>query len=100
MIVELMKLPEAVRRYSMGTAVLASADGYMGHGIRTFPSGSVVPARSSGGAILGGYEAALLLRGMRTRFLRVEPTTLSKRLICQHSLGPVRPTAPALHRSL
>ena len=34
--------------------------------------GRLCTARSSGGAILGSFEAYLLLRGMRTLFLRVE----------------------------
>ncbi len=40
-------------------------------------------ARSSGGAILGGFEAYLLLRGMRTLFLRVERTCRSAQQIAE-----------------
>jgi cystathionine gamma-synthase len=40
-------------------------------------------ARSSGGAILGGFEAYLLLRGMRTLFPRVERACLSAQQIAE-----------------
>jgi cystathionine gamma-synthase len=40
-------------------------------------------ARSGGGAILGGFEAYLLLRGMRTLFLRVERACRSARQIAE-----------------
>ena len=43
----------------------------------------LVAARSGGGAILGGYEAALLLRGMRTLYLRVERACRSALLVAQ-----------------
>ena len=44
---------------------------------------ALVAARSGGGAILGGYEAALLLRGMRTLFLRVERACRSAQLVAE-----------------
>jgi cystathionine gamma-synthase len=44
---------------------------------------ALVAARSGGGAILGGYEAALLLRGMRTLYLRVERACRSAQLIAE-----------------
>ncbi|MGB9645837.1 MAG: PLP-dependent aspartate aminotransferase family protein, partial [Stellaceae bacterium] len=40
-------------------------------------------ARSSGGAILGSFEAYLLLRGMRTLFIRVERACRSARQIAE-----------------
>jgi cystathionine gamma-synthase len=43
----------------------------------------LVAARSGGGAILGGYEAALLLRGMRTLYLRVERACRSAQLVAE-----------------
>jgi cystathionine gamma-synthase len=44
---------------------------------------ALVAARSGSGAILGGYEAALLLRGMRTLYLRVERACRSAQLIAE-----------------
>jgi len=44
---------------------------------------SLVAARSGGGAILGGYEAALLLRGMRTLYLRVERGCRSAQMVAE-----------------
>ena len=43
-------------------------------------------ARSSGGAILGSFEAYLLLRGMRTLFPRVERACRSARQIAEAKL--------------
>ena len=43
----------------------------------------IVAARSSGGAILGSFEAYLLLRGMRTLFPRVERACRSAQLIAE-----------------
>src|SRR5437764_823764 len=43
----------------------------------------LVAARSGGGAILGGYEAALLLRGMRTLYLRVERACRSAQCVAE-----------------
>ena len=43
----------------------------------------VVAARSGGGAILGGFEAYLLLRGMRTLFPRVERACHSAQRIAE-----------------
>jgi len=43
----------------------------------------LVVARSGGGAILGGYEAALLLRGMRTLYLRVERACRSAQRVAE-----------------
>ena len=43
----------------------------------------LVAARSGGGAILGGYEAALLLRGMRTLYLRVERACRSAQMVAE-----------------
>lgn len=43
----------------------------------------IVRARSSGGAILGSFEAFLLLRGMRTLFLRVECACRSAQRIAE-----------------
>jgi cystathionine gamma-synthase len=45
---------------------------------------SLVAERSSGGAILGGFEAYLLLRGMRTLFARVERACRSALHVAQH----------------
>ena len=44
---------------------------------------ALVAARSGGGAILGGYEAALLLRGMRTLYLRVERACRSAQAVAE-----------------
>src|SRR5438067_9122690 len=44
---------------------------------------ALVAARSGGGAILGGYEAALLLRGMRTLYLRVERACRSAQSVAE-----------------
>jgi cystathionine gamma-synthase len=44
----------------------------------------LVAARNSGGAILGGLEAYLLLRGMRTLHLRVERACRSAQRIAEH----------------
>ena len=44
---------------------------------------ALVAARSGDGAILGGYEAALLLRGMRTLYLRVERACRSAQLVAE-----------------
>ncbi|MBI3513519.1 MAG: aminotransferase class V-fold PLP-dependent enzyme, partial [Proteobacteria bacterium] len=44
----------------------------------------VVAIRHDNGAILGGVEAWLLLRGMRTLFLRVERTCASTQKIAEH----------------
>ena len=43
----------------------------------------LIAARSSGGAILGSFEAYLLLRGMRTLFLRVERACRSAQQIAE-----------------
>jgi cystathionine gamma-synthase len=43
----------------------------------------LITARSSGGAILGSFEAYLLLRGMRTLFLRVERACRSAQQIAE-----------------
>jgi cystathionine gamma-synthase len=43
----------------------------------------LVAARSGGGAILGGFEAYLLLRGMRTLFARVERACRSAQQIAE-----------------
>ncbi len=43
----------------------------------------LVAARSGGGAILGGFEAYLLLRGMRTLFPRVERACRSAELVAE-----------------
>ena len=43
----------------------------------------LVAARSSGGAILGSLEAYLLLRGMRTLYLRVERACRSAQRIAE-----------------
>jgi cystathionine gamma-synthase len=45
--------------------------------------GRLRTARSSGGAILGSFEAYLLLRGMRTLFPRVERACRSAQIIAQ-----------------
>ena len=47
----------------------------------------ICAARSGGGAILGGFEAYLLLRGMRTLFPRVERACRSAQLIAQALAG-------------
>jgi cystathionine gamma-synthase len=47
----------------------------------------LVMARSGGGAILGGLEAYLLLRGMRTLFPRVERACRSAMRIAEHFTG-------------
>jgi cystathionine gamma-synthase len=47
----------------------------------------LVTARSSGGAILGGLEAYLLLRGMRTLYPRVERACHSAQRIAEHFSG-------------
>ena len=44
-------------------------------------------ARSSGGAILGSLEAYLLMRGMRTLFLRVERACRSAQLVAEAMAG-------------
>jgi cystathionine gamma-synthase len=43
--------------------------------------------RASGGAVLGPFEAWLLLRGMRTLFLRVERACRSAETVARHFLG-------------
>ena len=48
---------------------------------------ALVAARSGGGAILGGYEAALLLRGMRTLYLRVERACRSAQSVAEAMAG-------------
>ncbi|HKM68487.1 MAG TPA: PLP-dependent aspartate aminotransferase family protein [Stellaceae bacterium] len=50
-------------------------------------------ARSSGGAILGGFEAYLLLRGMRTLFPRVERACRSAQQIAEALLADPRLSA-------
>ncbi len=50
-------------------------------------------ARSSGGAILGGFEAYLLLRGMRTLFPRVERACRSAQQIAEALLAHPRLSA-------
>src|SRR5579872_2720528 len=57
-----------------GTLTAARTDEFW-HGL--------VAARSGGGAILGGYEAALLLRGMRTLYLRVERACRSAQMVAE-----------------
>lgn len=47
----------------------------------------LVTERSSGGAILGGLEAYLLLRGMRTLYPRVERACHSAQRIAEHFAG-------------
>jgi cystathionine gamma-synthase len=47
----------------------------------------LVAARSGGGAILGSFEAYLLLRGMRTLFPRVERACLSAQRIAEALAG-------------
>ncbi|HEV2300449.1 MAG TPA: PLP-dependent aspartate aminotransferase family protein [Stellaceae bacterium] len=44
----------------------------------------IVVERSGGGAILGSFEAFLLLRGMRTLYLRVERASASAQQIAEH----------------
>ena len=44
----------------------------------------IVVERSGSGAILGSFEAFLLLRGMRTLFLRVERASASAQKIAEH----------------
>ena len=44
----------------------------------------IIVERSGGGAILGSFEAFLLLRGMRTLFLRVERAANSAQRIAEH----------------
>ena len=50
----------------------------------------IVAARSSGGAILGSFEAYLLLRGMRTLFPRVERACRSAQRIAEALSGHER----------
>jgi cystathionine gamma-synthase len=50
----------------------------------------LVAARSGGGAVLGGFEAWLLLRGMRTLYLRVERACRSAERIAQALKGHKR----------
>jgi cystathionine gamma-synthase len=47
----------------------------------------LVAARSGGGAILGSLEAYLLLRGMRTLYVRVERACRSAQQIAEHFAG-------------
>src|SRR5437016_12091577 len=47
----------------------------------------LVAARSGGGAILGSLEAYLLLRGMRTLYVRVEHACRSAARIAEHFAG-------------
>jgi cystathionine gamma-synthase len=47
----------------------------------------IVRARWEGGAILGGFEAWLLLRGLRTLVVRVRQASVSARAIAEHCLG-------------
>lgn len=47
----------------------------------------LVEIRAEGGAILGSFEAWLLLRGMRTLFLRVERACRSAELVAAHFSG-------------
>lgn len=44
----------------------------------------LVAERRGGGAILGGFEAYLLLRGMRTLYARVERACRSAQLVAEH----------------
>jgi cystathionine gamma-synthase len=50
----------------------------------------LVAGRSSGGAILGSLEAYLLLRGMRTLFLRVERACRSAQRVAEAMVGHPR----------
>jgi cystathionine gamma-synthase len=50
----------------------------------------LVAGRSSGGAILGSLEAYLLLRGMRTLFLRVERACASAQRVAEAMVGHPR----------
>jgi len=52
--------------------------------------GRIVAARASQGAIAGPFEAWLLLRGMRTLFLRVREATRSAQRIAEHFYGHSR----------
>jgi cystathionine gamma-synthase len=47
----------------------------------------IVQLRTEGGAILGGFEAWLLLRGLRTLVLRVHQASRSAQAIAEHCLG-------------
>jgi cystathionine gamma-synthase len=47
-------------------------------------------ARASGGAVLGPFEAWLLLRGMRTLFLRVDRACRTAELVARHFSGHAR----------
>jgi cystathionine gamma-synthase len=47
----------------------------------------IVRARWEGGAILGGFEAWLLLRGLRTLVVRVRQASHSAQAIAEHCLG-------------
>jgi cystathionine gamma-synthase len=53
----------------------------------------IVTERSGGGAILGPFEAFLLLRGMRTLFLRVERASHSAQRIAEHFAADPRVAA-------
>ncbi|MEM9027494.1 MAG: PLP-dependent aspartate aminotransferase family protein [Pseudomonadota bacterium] len=59
-----------------GTLTFASADSEL--------YAAATQIRSTHGAILGPFEAALLLRGLRTLFVRVERQCLSARAIAEH----------------
>jgi cystathionine gamma-synthase len=47
----------------------------------------LVRGRYEGGAVLGGFEAWLLLRGLRTLVLRVQQASRSAQAIAEHCLG-------------
>jgi cystathionine gamma-synthase len=47
----------------------------------------IIRARWEGGAILGGFEAWLLLRGLRTLVVRVRQASHSAQVIAEHCLG-------------
>ena len=47
----------------------------------------IVQARSEGGGVLGGFEAWLLLRGMRTLVLRVREASRNAQAIAEHCQG-------------
>jgi cystathionine gamma-synthase len=64
-----------------GALVTAQADGFWER---------VTSVRANNGAILGSLEAWLLLRGMRTLFLRVERSCRSAQRIAEHFVGHPR----------
>jgi cystathionine gamma-synthase len=60
----------------------------------------IVAIRSGNGAVLGSFEAWLLLRGMRTLHLRVERASRTAQTIAEHFAGHARIVAtlyPGLH---